>query len=133
MNHKNVKYANKEIKTSSALFPHKNNLYSENVFSRHVDETDGEKSLWKAVITQALMDAGSKSPKQEAKFDRAQAISWLSGKSKDFATVCALAGFDPNYVLLKSREALKRGCSWRINKIPEENTKNSKVLKFKKP
>jgi hypothetical protein len=76
-------------------------------------QINGERSLWRAVITQALVDAGSNSQKMSHKIERARAISWLSGKSKDFMTVCALADLDPNYVFNKSKEALKRNCQWR--------------------
>ncbi len=87
------------------------------IFSRYKEETRGEESLWKAVITQALMDAGSNSTKREARVDRARAISWLSGRSQDFLTVCSLAGLEPYYVIERVGKALERGCKWRENKI----------------
>ncbi|MCP5362189.1 MAG: hypothetical protein H6908_06125 [Hyphomicrobiales bacterium] len=73
----------------------------------------GEQALWRAVITQALMDAGSDSSKPEMKYDRAQAVAWLAGTTKDFHTVCAYAGLDAVYVREKAREAIRRGCVWR--------------------
>jgi len=80
------------------------------------DSVRGERALWRAVITQALMDAGSNSAKKEMKYDKAQAIAWLASGSKDFHQVCTLADMDPEYVRQKSKEAIKRGCSWR-NKV----------------
>lgn len=77
------------------------------------DPTKGEQALWRAVITQALMDAGSNSNKTELKYEKAQAIAWLSGRSSDFHEVCALAGLEPSYVKRKAREAIERGCIWR--------------------
>lgn len=87
------------------------------------EEKKGEIALWRAVITQALMDAGSKSNKSEMRYNRAQAISWLSGTGPDFNTVCSLAGFEPEYVIKKAREAIKRGCIWR-----KENIKIKKII-----
>jgi hypothetical protein len=77
----------------------------------------GERALWRAVITQALIDAGSESKKPEMKFERAQAISWLSGLSPDFSATCLMAGFDPLYIRQKAREAIARGCAWRKDEL----------------
>ena len=77
------------------------------------DPTKGENALWRAVITQALMDAGSHSQKNNMRLERAQAISWISGTSTDFYDVCAMADMNPDYVKRKSKEAIKRECKWR--------------------
>lgn len=66
----------------------------------------GEHSLWRAVIMQALLDAGSDSKKRYMRLHKAQAISWLSGISEDFRTVCALAELEPRYVKERAREAI---------------------------
>lgn len=85
----------------------------------HVPLMDGdtphgnEQALWKAVITQALMDAGSNSRKVEAMQEKEAAIRWLLGASEDFTAVCLHAGMDPGYVRRKAMEAIARGCSWR--------------------
>lgn len=73
----------------------------------------GEMALWTAVITQALMDAGSGSRKPEAQHEKAKAIRWLLGNSEDFVAVCQNAGLDPQYVREKARKAIERGCIWR--------------------
>lgn len=73
----------------------------------------GYRGLWSAVITQALMDAGSNSKKPEMKSAKAKAISWLNGDSEDFTEVCIMAGFEPDYVRKKAREAIANGCKWR--------------------
>lgn len=80
--------------------------------SRH-NPTKGETALWTAVITQALMDAGSASAKPEAQHEKAKAIRWLLGNSEDFITVCQNAGKDPAYIRAKAKEAIDRGCVWR--------------------
>ena len=75
---------------------------------------DHEQSLWRAVITQALMDAASKSAKSEAKRARLEALEWLLSASPDFEDVCEHAGFNPNYVREQSQRALTRGFAWRL-------------------
>ena len=66
--------------------------------------SDHEPGLWRAVITQALMDAATASRKAEARRIRADAISWLLSPSDDFDAVCDNAGLDPDYV--RSRAAV---------------------------
>jgi hypothetical protein len=73
----------------------------------------GEQALWRAVIVQALMDAGSQSGKMEAQYEKSQATCWLTGYSEDFKVVCDFAGFTADYVRSKSRQAIARGCKWR--------------------
>lgn len=84
----------------------------------------GEQALWRAVITQALMDAGSKSTKREAKFHRAQAIAWFSKRNPDFQLVCALAGLEVDYVFEKAHKAIRQDCKWR--KDPTAMQKNKR-------
>lgn len=73
----------------------------------------GEVALWRAVITQALMDASNGSKKAEAVYDKQQALIWLTRRSNDFDTVCYYAGLSPAYVRLKAQLALSRNCKWR--------------------
>ncbi len=87
----------------------------------HNLESRATRALWRAVITQALMDAASKSKKSSHKLHKRQALKWLRGRSDDFVHICTLAEMDPNYVIYKSRVALQRGCKWR-----EDNTKSKK-------
>ncbi|MEJ0009845.1 MAG: hypothetical protein WDN72_04550 [Alphaproteobacteria bacterium] len=75
---------------------------------------DHEPGLWRAVITQALMDAASRSRKSEARRIRSDAMSWLTSGSSDFEAVCDHAGLDPNYVRSRARNALERNCEWRL-------------------
>lgn len=75
---------------------------------------DHEPGLWRAVITQALMDAASRSRKSEARRSREDAIRWLMSDTRDFETVCDNAGLDPDYVRGRAIAALGRGCEWRL-------------------
>jgi len=71
------------------------------------------RSLWRSVITQALMDAASNSKKKHLKKYKQQAIEWLNGDSQDFLEVCLLADMNPGYVKMQAILALKRSCRWR--------------------
>lgn len=79
----------------------------------HASPIRGETALWRAVITQALMDASSNSAKDEAKNDKMKALRWLCSNSQDFKTICYYAGYDPVYLKKKIISALSRNCSWR--------------------
>ena len=89
------------------------------------------KSLWKAVITQALMDASSNSKKKFAKKQKIEALKWLldDKKNSDFERVCCLADLEYQKVFAKVKIALSNGCRWRNDKksdIPIAYTKHRK-------
>ncbi len=73
----------------------------------------GETSLWVAVITQAMMDALSRSKKSEAVYHKHEAICWLTGNSRDFADVCLAAGMNPDYVRRKAKQVMAAPRPWR--------------------
>lgn len=75
---------------------------------------DHEPGLWRAVITQALMDAASRSRKVEARRARNDALAWLLSGESDFEAVCDNAGLDPDYVRSRARLALQRDFTWRL-------------------
>lgn len=77
------------------------------------DPVRGERAMWVAVITQAMMDALSRSNKIEEKYHQHEAQRWLTGGSKDFRTVCHLAGFDPDYIRTRVKRALASPRQWR--------------------
>jgi hypothetical protein len=89
--------------------------YNLNVQSRTSGSfADHEPGLWRAVITQALVDAASQSRKSDARRTRDDALRWLLSDSRDFEAVCDNAGFDPGYIRRRAKEALARGCEWRL-------------------
>ena len=73
----------------------------------------GERAVWVAVITQAMMDALSRAKNAEARYHKEEAIRWLTGNSKDFVTVCLFAGFDPDYIRMRAKRALAAPTLWR--------------------
>lgn len=74
------------------------------------------RALWRAIITQALMDAASNSKKAINKKNKIKAIQWLKSNNADFDMVCHLADLNPNYVKSKVKHALSQGCKWRQDK-----------------
>lgn len=77
------------------------------------DPVRSEKALWKAVITQSMMDALSRSSKPEEQFHKHEAIRWLTTNQKDFITVCHLAGEDPEYIRKQALQAMRAPRLWR--------------------
>ena len=75
--------------------------------------TKGEAALWLAVITQAMMDALSNAKNAEAAYYKHEAISWLTGNSKNFIDVCQMAGMDPAYIRKKAKKCLASPTQWR--------------------
>jgi len=75
---------------------------------------DHEPGLWRAVITQALMDAASSSARPDLRRAKREALDWLLSSSCDFETVCDHAGLDPDYVRSRARSAITRNCTWRL-------------------
>ncbi|MEK6747492.1 MAG: hypothetical protein AABY33_10740 [Pseudomonadota bacterium] len=65
-----------------------------------------ERKLFIAIIVQALLDTRSNSKKHDAIFAKHEAICWLTGRSRDFVDICFLAGFSPDYVARKAKEAI---------------------------
>ena len=76
-------------------------------------ELNGMRALWRAVITQALMDAASDSKKPFCMAQKIKARAWLRGDSQDFLKVCSLADMDPEYVKIQAKMAIERNCRWR--------------------
>jgi hypothetical protein len=111
----------------------KNNFNFSNIIevdqtlSNELNQTESElnkiRSLWRAVITQNLMDLNSNSQKPLFKLAKSRAFFWLTSDSDDFHLVCALADLDPSYVKQKALSISSNGYKWRNNK---------KNIKYKK-
>ena len=93
-----------------------NIIFHNNKNNSHVEEDKETKamiSLWRAVITQALQDAGSDSRKFYSIIERRKSRQWLKGKSRSFFEICALADMNPEYVINQAQLAIRRNCKWR--------------------
>jgi hypothetical protein len=94
----------------------------------------GIHALWRAVILQAIQDAKSRSSKREMVFHRNQAEHWLFDDRQDFSTVCDLAGYEPDSIRRKCREAKERGFLWRAGqpqKTREEKAQEQLAFRVK--
>lgn len=77
-------------------------------YSRENEEAIKYRSLWRAVIMQALLDSISNSGRTEEKLAKTHARSWLCNFSEDFLTICNMAEYSPHYVKKKFLELLDR-------------------------
>ena len=89
--------------------------YSSTIYKKEIDSF---RSLWRAVITQALIDASSNSKKKFAKKQKIEALRWLidDKKNGNLKRVCCLADLEYYEVLKKVKIALSKGCRWRNDK-----------------
>ncbi len=81
----------------------------------------GESALWVAVIMQAMMDALSNARNTEAAYHKQQALHWLRSDNADFAMVCLLAGFTPEYIRRQVKKTLACPRPWRA--LPGEGSR----------
>jgi hypothetical protein len=61
-------------------------------------ELDLYRSLWRAIIFQAVMDATTTSKQKRNRIHKIRALKWLSENSSDFKEVCQFAGLNPGYI-----------------------------------
>lgn len=80
-----------------------------------ISNVHGETALWLAVITQAMMDALSRSKNPEQVYHKYEAIRWLTERNKHFDMVCEMAGRSPDDVRRKAKRALLSPASWRAS------------------
>lgn len=66
-----------------------------------------EVCLYKAILTQALIDASNTSNSSEAKKPELEAKNWIFGDSNYFKEVCYNADVNPDFMKQITREAIK--------------------------
>lgn len=76
---------------------------------RYLKEENCEKSLWKAVICQAIEDATTKSTQERRKLAQRRAIKWITEDNDDFKTVCELAGYNHKEVKKNILDIVRQG------------------------
>jgi hypothetical protein len=70
---------------------------------------DAAKSLWRAVIRRALVDAAYTGSHPELARDKVAARNWLLNGGPDFEIACMYAGFDPDILRERFRERKIKG------------------------
>lgn len=73
----------------------------------------GEQAMWRAVITQAILDACMQAKNTKLAREKRDAIRWLIHDSEDFMDVCERACLDPKTVRHKAKKAIMNPSWWR--------------------
>lgn len=63
--------------------------------------------LYKAIITQAIIDATNISDGPRAKIIEQDAKKWIFSNSEYFQKICHIAGIEPSFVIKITKEAIK--------------------------
>ena len=92
--------------------------YSSSIFC----DTRGEVSLWRAVITQAIIDSVNTSKRGDRKKAKESALNWFDMANENFLLVCKFAEMCPDEVIVKSLAAIKSCNKWKRNLSKEEKT-----------
>lgn len=74
-------------------------------YSNETEHRQGEVSMWRAVILQAVLDAKSKSRRKKFVEAKEEALKWIFEENDGFREVCLLADFDPDQVRDKIKKA----------------------------
>lgn len=92
-----------------------------------------EQAIWRAVLVQMLTDALSRSRKRETRRLKREALDWLSGKSRDFRTVCDYAGYEPAYLHGKIMQLLAahqvQALPVPLKRLPTDIAPNQRYIK----
>ena len=72
--------------------------------------SSSEITLYKAIITQAIIDATDISELPRAKLLEQDAKVWIFGNSDHFQKICYMAGIEPGFVVKITKEAIKLNC-----------------------
>lgn len=85
-------------------------------------EISPEVTLYKAIITQALIDATNISESKAAKKIEMEAKEWIFSNSKHFQEICLLAKLEPSLVINVSKELIA------IHKENQHKLDKSKIV-----
>ncbi|MDP4708697.1 MAG: hypothetical protein NWS20_01655 [Rickettsiaceae bacterium] len=85
-----------------------------------------EVRLYKAILTQAIIDASNIVEAKDAKKLKLEAKRWIFGNSKYFQEVCYNAKIEPGFVIRIAKEAIKLNCTKRIDIKSEPNIREGK-------
>ncbi|UAT43437.1 hypothetical protein GUI12_01395 [Anaplasmataceae bacterium AB001_6] len=80
----------------------------EDIIFHNNTETAKNRSLWRGVILQAILDASSMAKRTENVVEKKRATEWLTNMNPDFIEVCHMAGYPPEYVRKKAITFLEK-------------------------
>jgi len=85
-----------------------------------------EVRLYKAILTQAIIDASNIVDTKDSKKLELEAKIWIFGNSPYFQEVCHNAEIEPGFVVRIAKEAIKLNCTKKIHIKSELNVKKEK-------
>ena len=92
--------------------------------------TSPEVSLYKAIITQAIIDATNTSILPQPKTLEKEAKNWIFGKSEYFQRICYLAGIEPDFVVKITQEAIRLNHrKFKLNKNKHDELQKRHIVK----
>ena len=100
--------------------------------SANFSETFYENSLWRGVITQAIIDAVSGSKKSYKIKAKNSALEWFDINNNDFLAVCAFANYCPEYVLKNALNAINCCHTWKRDLKYQFHPKSTEQKKYYK-
>ena len=80
--------------------------------------------LYKAIITQAIIDATNTSDAPKARAMEQDAKTWIFGNSDYFQKICYMAEIEPGFVVKITKEAIKLNCK----KVGFSKKKSKRIL-----
>jgi hypothetical protein len=80
--------------------------------------------LYKAIITQAIIDATNISETPKARVIERDAKAWIFGNSDHFQKICYMAEIEPGFVVKITKEAIKLNCK----KVGFSKKKSKRIL-----
>lgn len=92
-----------------------------------------EVRLYKAILTQAMIDASNVSDSPEAKKNEIEAKTWIFGNSSYFQEICYNAEISPSFMIKITKEAIKLNAKKRPNhqvNIDKQETKLNSRLRY---
>ena len=87
------------------------------------------RSLWRAVLLQSIIDIINNSSRTENKIAKIEAKQWIFKENDDFYEVCNLAGYNAKYVKKKIMEIMRQNLVSKIiiNKMYKEEKFNLNI------
>ena len=85
-----------------------------------------EVRLYKAILTQAIIDASNIMDVKDSKKLELEAKIWIFGNSQYFQEVCYNAEIEPGFVIRIAKEAIKLNCTKKIYTKPKKTTRKNK-------
>ncbi len=86
-----------------------------------------EVRLYKAILTQAMIDASNVSDSPEAKKNEIEAKTWIFGNSSYFQEICYNAEISPSFMIKITKEAIKLNSQKRPSRQANINRKEIKL------